>query len=216
MTTTEPTPGRAATRPDGARSRARILDAAEQLLAERGYAGTGISAISRASGLPASSIYWFFQNKQDLTAAVIERSAEAWLDDLGKADLEGQPGSPLARLFGFAMDKSGATLPVFGRLAILLALELGDRDPDTLERLRKLRRRGNELVGDALEGALADLGPDLAARFGKELAPLATAFAEGGLLVAQFDDGVDPNRLGEDIEVALRAIALHRAQQETR
>ena len=66
-------PGRAAARLDGERSRERILDAAERLLAERGFSGTGIAAISRESGLPASSIYWFFSNKEDLTAAVIER-----------------------------------------------------------------------------------------------------------------------------------------------
>ena len=74
------TPGRAAARLDGERSRERILDAAERLLSERGFSGTGIAAISRESGLPASSIYWFFSNKEDLTAAVIERSADRWVD----------------------------------------------------------------------------------------------------------------------------------------
>ena len=40
---------RAPSRVDGEVSRERILDAAEHLLAKRGFSGTGISAISRES-----------------------------------------------------------------------------------------------------------------------------------------------------------------------
>ena len=66
-------------RPDGELSRARILDAATEIAAERGYEGTGIAAVSAKCGLPASSIYWHFKDKDDLIAAVIERSFQNWL-----------------------------------------------------------------------------------------------------------------------------------------
>ena len=45
----------------------------------RGYSGTSIAAVSKASGLPPSSIYWHFTDKDDLLAAVIERSYGAWV-----------------------------------------------------------------------------------------------------------------------------------------
>src|SRR5215467_14647134 len=66
-------------RPDGELSRTRILDAASAIAAERGYEGTSIALVSAACGLPASSIYWHFKDKDDLIAAVIERSFADWL-----------------------------------------------------------------------------------------------------------------------------------------
>ena len=51
-----------------------ILDAATEIAAERGYEGTSIALVSKKCGLPASSIYWHFKDKDDLIAAVIERS----------------------------------------------------------------------------------------------------------------------------------------------
>src|ERR1700752_5209766 len=66
-------------RADGELSRERILDAASEIAAERGYEGTSIALVSAKCGLPASSIYWHFKNKDDLIAAVIERSFGTWL-----------------------------------------------------------------------------------------------------------------------------------------
>src|SRR5580693_9054607 len=66
-------------RADGELSRERILDAATEIASERGYEGTSIALVSAKCGLPASSIYWHFKDKDDLIAAVIERSFEHWL-----------------------------------------------------------------------------------------------------------------------------------------
>src|SRR6201999_3405085 len=66
-------------RADGELSRSRILDAATEIAAERGYEGTSIALVSKKCGLPASSIYWHFTDKDDLIAAVIERSFASWL-----------------------------------------------------------------------------------------------------------------------------------------
>lgn len=67
-----------ARRADGERSRQKILDAAAEIATERGYDGTSIAEISRRCGLPASSIYWHFKDKDDLMATVIEDSFDAW------------------------------------------------------------------------------------------------------------------------------------------
>ena len=67
------------TRANGEQSRERILDAATEVATERGYDGTTISLVSKKSGLPPTSIYWHFTDKDDLIAAVIERSYQRWL-----------------------------------------------------------------------------------------------------------------------------------------
>lgn len=211
--------GRAPSRPDGEISRARILDAAERLLAERGYVGTSIAAISRESGLPASSIYWFFESKQDLTGAVIERAAERFVDGLGESNPK-QAAAPEARLSGLmgrALEQSGPQLPEFLRLELLLGLAHDPAGGAILKRLRPRRDRARALFEKAVEGALSALGPERAAGMASELAPLAMSFARGALISSQMEPGsVDLERLREELGVGLLAIAKHRIARESR
>jgi AcrR family transcriptional regulator len=61
------------------RSSDRILAAAAALAKERGIHGATIAAVSQRSGLPASSIYWHFADKDALFAAVIRADFARWL-----------------------------------------------------------------------------------------------------------------------------------------
>lgn len=54
-------------------TRERVLDAAEALFAERGYAGASVRAIAEAAGLRPASLYSHFEGKQALYEAVLER-----------------------------------------------------------------------------------------------------------------------------------------------
>ncbi|MFD5827270.1 TetR/AcrR family transcriptional regulator [Lentzea sp. NPDC060358] len=58
----------------GAGSRRRILDAAEELFAERGFDRTSFADVARRSGISRGSIPWHFQNKNGLVMAVAERA----------------------------------------------------------------------------------------------------------------------------------------------
>ncbi|MFI1032885.1 TetR/AcrR family transcriptional regulator [Streptomyces sp. NPDC020951] len=110
-------------RANGVESRQRILDATVEIAGERGYEGTSIAAVSAKCGLPASSIYWHFKDKDDLIAAVIERSFETWLVAV---ELPGEAsGTPLERVTAMAgnLAKSLVDAPDFLRLGLMLALE---------------------------------------------------------------------------------------------
>jgi len=52
--------------------RERILAAAAELFAERGYAGTGIDAIGEAAGITGGGVYRHFPSKLDVFRAVLE------------------------------------------------------------------------------------------------------------------------------------------------
>jgi AcrR family transcriptional regulator len=54
------------------RTRSRILDAAEDQFAERGYAATTINAIARAADVAPDTIYSTFKNKRGLLGALVE------------------------------------------------------------------------------------------------------------------------------------------------
>jgi AcrR family transcriptional regulator len=72
--------------PASASTPERILDAAINLFAERGYRGTSIGEIERAAGLAPRSgaLYQHFKGKQDVLEKAIERQLAA-VDDLGSA-----------------------------------------------------------------------------------------------------------------------------------
>lgn len=72
----------------------RILDAAEALFAERGFAGTAVRDIATRAGLNAASLYNHFASKQALYEAVLERGVRpiyAVLDRMARDDAA--PGS---------------------------------------------------------------------------------------------------------------------------
>ncbi|MFI7449816.1 TetR family transcriptional regulator [Nonomuraea sp. NPDC049714] len=60
----------------GEESRRRILDAAEELFAERGFDRTSFVDISERSGISRGSIPWHFKNKDGLVMAVVERAID--------------------------------------------------------------------------------------------------------------------------------------------
>lgn len=70
-------------------TRTQLLDAAERLLAEHGYRGTSVRAITRLAGANLAAVGYHFGSKAELMAAVARRVAEpitaaqcAGLDDL--------------------------------------------------------------------------------------------------------------------------------------
>ncbi|WP_405163154.1 TetR/AcrR family transcriptional regulator [Nocardia sp. NBC_01499] len=58
----------------GEESRRRILDAAEELFAEKGFEKTSFVDIAHRSGISRGSIPWHFKNKDGLLMAVAERA----------------------------------------------------------------------------------------------------------------------------------------------
>ncbi len=55
----------------GKERKQQILDAAEQLFAERGYAPTRIADICETAGVAKGLFYWYFENKESLFAELV-------------------------------------------------------------------------------------------------------------------------------------------------
>jgi AcrR family transcriptional regulator len=172
---------------DSGDSRRRILDVASRLIAERGFSGTTISAIVERTGLPPTSIYWHFDSKEGLLAAVIEDGASRWFASLPRwEDLKGEPRARLARFF----DAIAAALeadPAFLRLLLLLALERKHTDRPSLAAIRRIRRLAIERIAPAFEAVCMPLGSARARRLAGELATLALAFGDGCFLANHID-----------------------------
>src|SRR6185295_17683009 len=66
----------------GRRSRDRLLRAATQRFAAQGFSGTSIDDVCREAGVVKSAVYWHFDSKEGLLAAVLEETATAWIDGI--------------------------------------------------------------------------------------------------------------------------------------
>lgn len=192
----------------GVESRRRILEAAAALMAERGYAGTSISAVSRRSGLPSGSIYWHFESKEALLDAVVEEGARRWFDALPHP--EALPSSPPERvdaLLGAAAD-SLETHPEFLRLLLLIALERREVDAASLEAIRRVRASARRRIGVSMKMLLEPFGSDRAAELADEFATLALAVADGAFVAHHVDPAAtDIRALFELLRRALTALA---------
>ena len=162
-------------RANGVESRRRILDAAIEIAGERGYEGTSIAAVSAKCGLPASSIYWHFKDKDDLIAAVIERSFETWLAALVLPGEE--TGTPLERIQAMAANVARSLVdePDFLRLGLMLALERRPEEP----RGRAVFLETRHIARRKIEEVAAELFPDLSDASVRTLATYAVAGADG-------------------------------------
>jgi AcrR family transcriptional regulator len=174
------------TRPDGELSRERILAAATEISAERGYEGTSIALVSEKCGLPASSIYWHFKNKDDLIAAVIERSFSAWVQAWQVPD----EGAPLDRLVGLVMQIAKALLdsPDFIRLGLMLALERRPVEPQARAKFIQVRAQ----TYNDLTNTIRELAPALTESQRDQLVTYAIAGADGLFIAKELGgDAVD-------------------------
>ena len=181
-------------------TRQRVLKAAAELFATCGYAATSISAIRRASGVLPSSMYWEFGNKAGIFAAVLEDSAERWLEQSTRSvvrAMRDRPGSNIDRLAAYFdyMAEALTEGPEFLRLMLMVALERRHADPRAIEIVRSHRARSVETVAGLFAAfGLEQPGPDgVTAR---DVALLTIACFDGAFAAAQIDaDAADLRRM---------------------
>ncbi len=198
-------------RADGELSRERILEAATEIAAERGYEGTSIALVSAKCGLPASSIYWHFKNKDDLIAAVIERSFADWL----KAWEVPAEGSAQERLVALATQIAKALLdsPDFIRLGLMLSLERRPVEP----RARAMFLQTRAQTFDQLVTTIRGFTPDLTDAQVHQLVTYAIAGADGLFIAKEIGgDAVDLLALFEMHAWALHDSALRLVSEGSR
>lgn len=177
----------------GCDTRTRVLNAAAELFATRGFAGTSISAIRAASGVLPSSIYWEFGSKHGILVAVLEDSAERWLNETGEmardawARARSTGRSPLEAYIE-NLAKVMNDRPEFLRLLLLLALERREGDPSTIQAIRRVRERAANGLARAFRAG-GVVGPETGDETVGELARIALAFADGAFIAAQIDPG---------------------------
>jgi AcrR family transcriptional regulator len=173
-------------RANGEASRQRILDAAAEIAGERGYEGTSINLVSERSGLPASSIYWHFKDKDELIAAVIDRSFRQWSETLERpvAVPEGATGEDVLRAGLRRTGEALAQFPDFLRLGLMLILERRPEEPTARSRFIDTRHVTSARVADLYRAYFGDLDEQAI----RSLTTLTMALADGLFVASEIDE----------------------------
>lgn len=155
-------------------TRSRILDAAEELFATKGYSGASLDEIAETAGYSKGAVYSNFSGKDELFLVLMQRRAER--EEQAAAGAAGEKGPDLEPS-GWAL----ATLDFF------------------LTAVRKPELRDALAVG--YQETRERLGPTLAERGGsgwatpEELATLAMAIGSGLIIQAS----LDPAAVADDL-----------------
>ncbi|MEV6637548.1 TetR/AcrR family transcriptional regulator [Actinoplanes sp. NPDC051470] len=177
----------------GQATRERILEAATDLIAQRGVTGTSTEDVRKAAGVSGSQLYHYFVSKQALIRAVITRQAEAPLI----------PGRPImGALDSFDALRAWADAAVenqehnSGRgecTLTSLAGELNPADDQTREDLCNAFQRWQSMLHDGLR-AMRDRGELRPEANLDELAMALLTALQGGSLLSQTLRSAEPMR----------------------
>ena len=145
----------------GAASRERLLDAAIELIAERGYSASSVEALCRRAGVAKTALYWHFGNKEGLLAAAMEKVANAWIEEIQKSVyLARDPAQRLERAFE-GLRRMVEARPQILRLLLAVANERAEVAPETRQRLRAVFQRAEAALVQGIEDAVGRTLPDL-------------------------------------------------------
>jgi AcrR family transcriptional regulator len=193
----------------GVRSRERVLDAAERLMAEHGYTAATVAALTEAAGIPMSSIYHYFGSKDGVLQAVLERGSKRLFAEIPV--LTTRPRRPVEHLratveaFAEAFDRNDDVM------RLLVAMAAQPPSPGdalvVMDGVRKTARlRLKEEIGVAFGG---DIDDDTADR----LAHFAHAALDGAFVSQQIEPDVSLHTLLAYLPTALVAIRRELAKQ---
>jgi len=165
--------------------RARILEAAIELVAQGGYGSATISEVCRLAEVRPPAVYYHYGNKDGLVAAVVETVAAAWLDELEAVAREGSSFEErlVAGLRGWRALILEARSPI--QLLVRVQLECGPNAPVIPAVLLGVMARARAIIAGAIEGVVGPLDDS------DELAQTVVSLLQGAALRHHLENDID-------------------------
>jgi AcrR family transcriptional regulator len=138
--------------PDTTAGRERILDAALEVIARRGYSAAGVQEIVDLSATSKGSFYFHFPSKEKMAMALVERMSDKLVSKV-RDSVRNQP-TPLHRVSG-SID---TLISVFARkrnVAQVLLLNIMGNGKATDKKFLPIRERFSHLIQEELDAAIA-------------------------------------------------------------
>jgi AcrR family transcriptional regulator len=172
--------------PARAEATGALLDAAEQLLSEIGYAAITTRKLAERAGVNHGLVHYYFGSMEDLLLRVVERFTDALVERQREMYAAQTPFVDKWRqAMQFLDDDSDS-----GYHKIWFELQaLGWNNDDVRERLQSVHKRWMDVVTPAFETGLAELGVDPELYPTKAVVSLVVTFNQG--IVVERLSGVD-------------------------
>jgi AcrR family transcriptional regulator len=119
-------------------TKARILDAAREMFAQKGFSGTSIRDIATASGMSNPTIYYHYINKEGIILALIGEAYNTLVEEL-EGSLHGTE-DPLTRFRLLLKAHLKVTRDLRSTVSIFNVTEHENLTPETLAYSRKVQR----------------------------------------------------------------------------
>jgi len=128
--------------------RGKLLESARKLLVNEGYKGFSLRKVARITGVSATSVYIYFENKDHLIHSIIEQSIDELNRRLHKVYVALQ--DPVERLEGFAAAYVNYALEHPREYQIIYAVSSEEMGRYPKEKFRKARK-GYEFLTDTIQ-----------------------------------------------------------------
>lgn len=189
-------------------TREHLLEAAAQVLAERGFQGASLDEVAAAAGFTKGAVYSNFKNKEDLFLAVLQLLHEREMEALHKTIDEGDvpPESRLSDFVAF-MREPEAVAPFSGSAVYLEFCSYALRNPEARRMLAGLENEIVSSIEQIIKTERSRRGFELE-ESPRDVALFVEAFTRGlGILRTLDPDAVNEDFLGAAINLLARALA---------
>jgi AcrR family transcriptional regulator len=189
------------------RTREQIVAAALKLVSQNGYAGTSIAKICAEAGLNASSVYWFFDNKEDLFLCTIKEAAEEFLEAV-KIPAQADPiaweddSSNLIKAVAQRLGNNASFL----RLLLIMMLEEQNLPAELRSKIAQIRAGSLAWWENFLSQVFAPMGTTTATIFASDFAPFCRATINGAFIAQQYGEPVDLEQVMRQLVLLMSAL----------
>ncbi|NLD53056.1 MAG: TetR/AcrR family transcriptional regulator [Burkholderiaceae bacterium] len=177
--------------------RNRILEAARLCFIEHGFHAASMANIAEAAGMSAGLIYRYFDSKNAIILAIIERQ----LQDSREGIAALQAGTVMAELFGEVFARwTGGDETLINPALLLEMSALATRDAQIAEALAESDRVTRAEFGEWLKGSAGARGrPPLGDDEARRRAFLVQCIFEGLAVRAAREPALDPGFVAESL-----------------
>lgn len=145
-------------RDSGEDVRKKILEAATELFSERGYAATPVNAVCELAGVGKPAVYWHFESKRGLLAAVLEGLNARWREQIA-ARQDSAP--PEKRLDLWIEEWRRMVLESRSQLRLPMILQLERGSEGTSDVAAQMWREAEQSVAEGIRDSVGIDLPDL-------------------------------------------------------
>lgn len=194
-------------------SKNAILEAVLGRAVEAGYEGTTMADVARVSGLPIGSVYWHFENKEQLFVELLDYSWDVWrrthqsiggMRELLKVSISGSAAASAS-----LADPAAA----FWSIGLVFAFERRLADNRARQRYLAIREEMFAFVTARLRASYPDVPDDVATELAHDMAVMGRALTDGFRVAAAAGDDTDFERYADLAGDALESLVTTRLKE---